>query len=213
VQYLSMLEGRSTDEINQSIRNTNKSIRLKLLEQDEAMVWQAFSDAVIMGDSRTVGFSYHEFIPSSRCMAEGGGMIIDVPKYYDQLLAQNPSEVYLNYGMNDVGLGEWPDANGYAEVYAKEVENLQKVLPDAEIYVESILPAVGVGLQADPDYPRIGEYNEALKEMCENRGYHFIDNTPVAEAHQDWYQEDGLHVQKEFYIFWAMNMLVEVLES
>ena len=76
--------------------------------------------------------------------------------------------------------------------------------------MNSILPAIGVGLEADADYPRIGEYNEALEAMCEEHGWAFIDNDVLAEEHADLYQPDGLHVDKSFYKYWAANMLTEV---
>lgn len=38
------------------------------------------------------------------------------------------------------------------------------------IYINSILPAVGVGLDADPDYPRIDEYNGRTSEDVRRRG-------------------------------------------
>ena len=102
-------------------------------------------------------------------------------------------------------LGDWRDTVSYThlDVYKRQ----------ATIYLNSILPAVGVGLEADPDYPRIGEYNEAMKTMAEEKGYHFIDNTQMAQEHQDLYQEDGLHVQPDFYKYWAANMMAGVNES
>ena len=145
-------------------------------------------------------------------MAEGGGIITDATKYLDQLKTLNPDMIFLCYGLNDVGLGQWPDADDYVKDYAKVVKKLQKALPDATIYINSILPAVGVGLDADPDYPRIDEYNDALQKMCEEEGWPYIDNTQLAKEHENLYQEDGLHVETEFYKYWAANMMTEVEE-
>lgn len=52
-----------------------------------------------------------------------------------------------------------------------------------------------------------------MKTMAEEKGYHFIDNTQMAQEHQDLYQEDGLHVQPDFYKYWAANMMAGVNES
>ena len=43
--------------------------------------------------------------------------------------------------------------------------------------------------------------------MAEENGYQFIDNTMVAQEHADLYEADGLHLKKEFYKYWAANML------
>lgn len=213
VVYLQSLGGGDAAEVSAEITAIKKAKWKALLESDETAVWSAFNDAAILGDSRAVGFYFWEFVPEDRVLAKGGGMITDVPEYLDTLKTLQPEEVFLCFGLNDIGIGTWPVAEDYAEVYAENVELLMEALPDAEIYVNSTLPAVGVGLNADPDYPRIGEYNEALKAMCEEKGYHYIDNTPMAEEHEDLYQEDGLHVQKDFYIYWATNMIAEVFDE
>ena len=122
---------------------------LELADSDEDAVWSEFSNSVILGDSRAVGFYFMNFCLKNRVMAEGGGIITDATKYLDQLKTLNPDMIFLCYGLNDVGLGQWPDADDYAKDYAKVVKKLQKALPDATIYINSILPAVGVGLDAE----------------------------------------------------------------
>ena len=62
-------------------------------------------------------------------------------------------------------------------------------------------------------YARLEEYNAALKAMTEQNGYRYVDNTYVAEEHQNLYQDDGLHLQPDFYKYWAANMLTEVNEQ
>lgn len=212
VGYLTELENQDIDEISKNIKATRSSMSLELADTDESAVWEAFADAAILGDSRAVGFYYHEFVPEERVMAKGGGKITDVSEYLDQLTALNPEQIFLCYGLNDIGIGFWPVAEDYAVDYAKQVELLYEKLPDTTVYVNSILPAVGEGLNADPDYPRFGEYNEALAAMCKEKGWHYIDNTQMAKEHVDLYQADGLHVEKEFYKYWAANMLTEVEE-
>jgi lysophospholipase L1-like esterase len=211
--YLKELENKDVDEVSEEVRAIQTEKRREKLETDENAVWSAFNNAAILGDSRAVGFYTWEFLPESRVLAQGGGMITDVPEYLDQLEALDPDEVFLCYGLNDIGIGEWPVAEDYAATYAENVELLKEALPNAEIYVNSTLPAVGVGLSADPDYPRIDEYNEAVKAMCQEKGYHYIDNTIIAEENEDLYQEDGLHVRYEFYLIWATNMIAEVMSE
>ena len=213
VAYLTKLEKQNVSEIGKSIDEIRAEQNLALADSDESAVWSSFENAAVLGDSRAVGFSLHEFIPEDRVMAQGGGKITDLPQYYDQLKALNPKAVFLCFGLNDVGIGFWPTGEEYAAECEKQIAALQAELPDATIYLNSILPAVGVGLDADPDYPRIGEYNEAMKTMAEEKGYHFIDNTQMAQEHQDLYQEDGLHVQPDFYKYWAANMMAGVNES
>ena len=215
IAYLSDLEKQDVEGIGKEIKQIRDKYSLAMADTDEGAVWAAFSDAAILGDSRAVGFYYHEFVPEERVLAQSGGKITDItemPEYVERLKALKPKHIFLCFGLNDVGIGIWPTGQEYAAEYEKQMQILIQALPESEIYINSILPAVGVGLSADPDYPRIGEYNEALKTMAEEKGYHYIDNTKVAEEHQDLYQEDGLHVQTEFYKYWAANMLTGVDE-
>lgn len=210
VAYLESLEKQDVSEIQQQIKSTRSSIGLELADTDESAIWSAMAEAVILGDSRAVGFSYYEFMTEDHVMAKGGAKITDAVGYIDQLTAMQPTEVFLCYGLNDVGIGIWPTGEEYATEYEKQVNELKSKLPGATFYVNSILPATGVGLEADADYPRIGEYNTALEAMCKKNNWPYIDSTKLAEEHADLYQQDGLHLQKEFYKYWAANMLTEV---
>lgn len=216
ITYLESLEKQDVSAIGKKIDEISVELNQNLAEVDERAVWAGFGDAMILGDSRAVGFSFHEFIPEERVLAQGGGKITDIsemPAYLEQIKSVNPKKIFLCFGLNDVGIGFWPEAANYAVVYAEQVEILKKELPDSVIYINSILPAVGVGLEADSDYPRIGEYNEALKSMAAEKGYHYIENGKVCEEYQNLYQPDGLHVEKEFYKYWAANMLAGVKEE
>lgn len=212
IAYLKSLEDQDISEIDEEIKVIKSELNLDIADTDEAAVWSRFENAAILGDSRAVGFYYHEFVPEERVMAQGGGKITDVPGYIEQLKKLNPEQIFLCFGLNDIGIGFWPTPEDYNAAYVEEMDLLAAELPNSTVYINSILPAVGVGLEADPNYPRIGEYNEGLKALCEEKGYHFIDNTEMAEEHADLYQEDGLHVETEFYKYWAANMLTEVEE-
>lgn len=212
VRYLTSLEEQDTKAISNNIKEVRARLGMNLADSDESVIWINFEDSMIMGDSRALGFSFHEFMPEERVLAQGGGKITDVDEYIKQVKTLNPERIFLCYGLNDIGIGFWPEPEMYAEACDERIRLLEEELPDTTVYLNSILPAVGVGLDADPNYPRIGEYNEALKAMCEEKGHHYIDNSQLVEEHSDLYQGDGLHVAKEFYKYWAANMLAKVEE-
>ncbi len=207
VSYLKSLENQDVAKIQKKIKSANASVGLEQADSDEAAIWAAMADEYILGDSRAVGFSSYELMSEDHVFAKSGGKITDAVDYLDQLEALQPTEIFLCYGLNDVGLGIYPTGEDYATEYKTQVESLQEGLPDTTIYVCSILPATGEGLEADSDYPRIDEYNEALEKMCQKNDWPFVDCTEVAEEHTDLYQTDGLHLQKEFYKYWSACML------
>lgn len=211
--YLQSLNDRGKEDVLSAVETVKKEKKLAELEAgEESAIWSLFDNAVIIGDSRVVGFSFWEFLPESRALAQGGGMITDIPVYLDQLSALQPHNVFLAFGLNDYGIENWPIVEDYIEVYVENVNLLKEVLPDAEIYVNSTLAAVGEGLYASRQYSRIDEYNAGLRAMCEREGYHYIDNDFIGLEHADLYQEDGLHIQQELYPIWARNMLKEVID-
>lgn len=211
--YLESLEKQDVDVISTKIDTLKAEQGLKLAAEDENAVWSGFDSAMILGDSRAVGFRYFELLLEDQVIAESGKKITDVPEMIDQVKKVSPKQVFLCFGLNDIRSGVWPETTAYAEAYGEVVAFLNRELPGTTVYINSILPAVGVGLAEYEDYSRIGEYNAALQKMAEKNGYKYIDNTTVAGEHIDLYEADGLHLQKEFYKYWAANMLKEVKEQ
>ena len=73
VAYLTKLEKQNVSEIGKSIDEIRAEQNLALADSDESAVWSSFENAAVLGDSRAVGFSFHEFLPEDRVMAQGGG--------------------------------------------------------------------------------------------------------------------------------------------
>lgn len=212
IAYLESLEQQDVQAINEVVRAIRTRENLNLADTDEGAVWGSFEDTAILGDSRAVGFSFYELLPEDQVMAESGAVITDVSKNIDQLKRLNPELVFLCYGINDVKSGLWPEPADYAAECAVQMQAVIDALPESGVYLNSILPAGGNAVW-DASYARIEEYNAALKAMAAQKGYGYIDNTVLAEEHQSLYQEDGLHLQTEFYKYWAANMLTGVDEQ
>lgn len=212
IRYLESLENQNVQEINDVIKGIRVRHGLDIADTDESTVWRNFENCAVMGDSRAVGFSYYEFLPEDWVIAESGSIITDVSKNMDKLKRLDPERVFLCFGINDVKCGLWPEPDAYAAECAAQIQAVMSELPECDVYLNSILPTGGAAVW-DESYARIGEYNAALQAMAQQNGYHYIDNTYVAEEHQDLYQSDGLHLQPDFYKYWAANMLTEVNEQ
>ncbi len=211
-EYLKQLESKDITSVEQEVKSVKKESQLAAIEAGELSLWAQFSDYVIFGDSRTVGFSFYEFLDSQRVIAEGGYTIADIAKHEDQIAALNPSYLFLCTGLNDVSIGLWETPEDYVAGYEKVMQELMSLLPDTEIYINSILPAKDVAYEESEKWKEIPDYNAAVKAWCEEKGYHYIDNTSVYEEHSDLYDMDGIHFQKDFYQYWAMNMIAGVDE-
>lgn len=210
VAYLESLEKQDISAISSKIDAVKAAHSLEMSETDENAVWGGFDSAMILGDSRAVGFRYFEFLLENQVIAESGRKITDVPDEIETLKKASPKQIFLCFGINDIRSELWPEPAEYAAAYQEVVALLHKELPGTTIYINSILPAVGDGYSSYEGYARISDYNAAIKEMAEKNRYRYVDNDSVAAAHVDLYEADGLHLQKEFYKYWAANMLTEV---
>ncbi len=210
IEYLKELEAKDVDAVEKEIKQVKKEAQAEAVAKGELSVWAQFSDYVIFGDSRTVGFSYYEFLDKQRILAEAGLTIANIPDYIEQMKTLNPSHIFLCTGLNDVSIGLWKTPEEYVADYENKVQEIKKNLPDAHIYINSIFPAQDPAFQKSSAWRNIPEYTEAVRKWCEEKGYIYIDNTEVFEAHKDLYDVDGIHFQKAFYEYWAINMLAEV---
>lgn len=210
VTYLKQLEAKDMDTVEGAVKKVRKEAQEEAIANGELSVWAQFSDYVIFGDSRTVGFSYHEFLDSSRVMADAGLTIGNIPDYLEQIKTLNPSTLILCTGINDVSIGYWPSPEEYVAGYEEQMQTLMKELPDTHIYINSIFPAQDPAFDREDSWMNIPAYNEAVKAWCEEKEYSYIDNTEVFEEHKDLYDIDGIHFRTEFYEYWALNILAEV---
>lgn len=209
IAYLKTLEDKNAAEINTKVKKLKKEQNKEYMDKNDEAVWTGFEDAVIMGDSRAVGFSYYNFMSEEQVYAEKGALITSVKDHVEAVKAFNPGQIYICFGLNDLQSGQWPTSDSYSEQCAEIIKLLKEELPQCDVYLNSILPVTEATEEVDTIYSSIPEYNDSMKQMCEEKGYNYIDNTAMAREHMDLYETDGLHLQSAFYTYWATNMLLE----
>lgn len=217
IQFLKQLEAQDPTVVDEEIKALHqqrlmelREERLRQLESGAVSVWSLFEDYVLLGDSRAVGFYFYEFLPESRVLAEAGATILDLEGHIPDLVKINPSTLFLCYGLNDVGIGIWTTPEEYVTDYARIISEIREELPDVEIYISSILPARDPAFEKSSAWYDIPQYSAAVKEMCQEIDCYFVDNDALAEEYADLWEPDGIHVQRDFYLHWAANMMLEV---
>ncbi len=209
--YLKSLEKKDTVTIEKKVKKVKRDAQAEAVEKGEISVWEQFNGSVLFGDSRTVGFQYYEFLDKKQVLAKNGLTIKDIDTYLPQIKTLNPSVLFLCTGLNDVSTGLWKSPEDYVKSYEEKIQLLKKELPDTEIYINSIIP-VQKPASGHAYNKKIPGYNKAVKAWCKEKGYAYIENKEVYEEHKDLYDVDGIHFQKKFYEYWALNMLEEVNE-
>lgn len=175
-------------------------------------VWSLFDDYALLGDSRTMGFSFYDYMPSERVLADSGATINKVADHLDELKKLSPTSIFLTYGINDVGIGYWPTPEDYVNKMDETLKLLKQELPNATVYVNSIIPAIDPAFKRGPAWRSIPDYNAAVKAYCEENGVPYIDITSLCTENQNLYQADGIHMMSEFYPKWAVCMITEVYD-
>ena len=210
VRYLQSLEGESVAQVEERIQERESQRRQEQIQSgtmDTSDIWAQLKDAVIMGDSRAVGFYYFDFLDHSRVLATGGATIADIAGQIDTLKALNPPQIFLCYGLNDLSIGYWHSTAEYLPALDEAIQALQAALPNATVFVSSILPARDPAFQQREVWRQIPDYNVAIQAFCAEKGYHYIDNSQICQEYADLWQYDGIHVKPEFYPYWGENLV------
>jgi len=171
-------------------------------------------DALFIGDSRTVGLSLYSGIRSTYYADTGLSVLTALSKAFLTVeengvsrkatildaVALSPTfkKVYIAFGINEIG---WPSSATFIGTYEYLLTELQKLMPDAIIYIQGIIP-VSQAVH-DSGYiknERVAEYNALLAELAERYGVCFLDLTDLyAEAGgvlTNDISSDGIHLNR-----------------
>ncbi len=169
-----------------------------------------FSDALFIGDSRTVGLSLYSGISSTYYADTGLNVLTALSKRFLNLngqsltildavaLSPNYSKGYIAFGINEVN---WPSTATFIGTYETLLTSLQKLMPDAVFYVQGVIP-VSAAVDAS-DYiknARVSTLNASLYELAEKCGAYFISLDGLYEQYggvlPPSLSSDGIHLNR-----------------
>lgn len=188
-----------------------------------------FSDAVFLGDSLTVGYvDYDIDLSGARVLAYEGASPNnfvnrttlknandeeEVP--LDILAAEPPAKLYLLVGTNALASGT-PD-EGFLNYYGRLLDELKSILPDTQIFVQSILPVRPEVLESSPGMAtdHLNTINEAIRDMCAEKGCYYLDLASAFTDSEgnliaDYAQPDGIHLTVSGYNNWVTYLCTHV---
>lgn len=216
VEALRTMEAGDPDQVTEIVRGRQKArmeaerdeMRAKLLN-GEIDVWSLLQDYVILGDSRPAGFYYYGILPGERVLCGAGDTVRLIrEERLPDIVALNPARAYISYGINDINIGYWDTPEEYIAEFSSVMDALEAAVPGIEIYINSILPVQDWALYKGEKWPEAPIYSEALRQMCAEKGYTYIDNDQICAEHQELYDSDGIHFQQAFYDYWATNFVL-----
>lgn len=177
-----------------------------------------FNTAVLLGDSLTYGFQAYDIdvppiIVANESISVGQFATVATVKtaqgqstMLDALLAVKPEKIYIMLGINSMSMSE----DAFIGYYNSMVTEIKEKLPNAEIYVESILPVTASrAMSGNSNFinnERIDRYNKRLLQLCWQQELYYVD---VAEAFRDsngnmpeHLSADGIHIGPKSYKVW-----------
>lgn len=185
----------------------------------------ALSKSVFIGDSRTEGLKLYTSLSQSgaRIYSSVGMMVNNAltdnivthegkKMTLPAALSDDPDfdSVYIMLGINELG---WVYTQSYIDGYAKLIDAVRAVNPDAKIYIQSLLPVTKELSDVDPVFHngRIEEFNKALSQLAAQKGVLYLnvaeafsadDGSLPAEA-----SSDGVHLSKAYCNKWLEYIL------
>lgn len=179
-----------------------------------------FDDALFVGDSITAGIQAYSLMKNASVVAFTGintdtimtrevirndaGELETMPQAISR--CTGVKKIYVMLGANGIA---WISKDNFVENYGIFLDTIRQQHPDADIYVQSILPVTASKEQSDPQFAnsKIREYNAALLQMAQEKEYYYLD---VAEAFADENgclpeeasPTDGMHFGPKYYEVW-----------
>ena len=179
-----------------------------------------FSDAVFIGDSRTVGMYEYGGLEEITTFYASTGLtiykifdsaIVEVPGQrqkitIEEALGQNQfKKIYLMIGINEMGTGT---VETFVAKYQEVVEHLLELQPEAIIYIQGILK-VTTERSNQGDYitnEGIVDRNEALSQLADNVRIFYLDANPMicdsTGGLEPSYTFDGVHLKAKYVEIW-----------
>lgn len=166
---------------------------------------------VFVGDSITEGFPLADAFPKRHVINRGigGDMVEGVIERLDVSVADlKPSRVYVMIGINDLWWGEAVSMEVRGERYVRLLQGLKQAAPQADIFIQSILPGGGNMPELNA---RVVEVNTMLRRLAEEAGFTYVDLHPwlgdETGALRPEFTTDGIHLTLGGYEAWLQAIL------
>lgn len=192
------------------------------LPQTDPVGDEWFSDAVVMGDSRTEGLLLYSGLEVGLGLSKVGlnvSTALNRASFHingqdvtleTALRGGAWTKVYIMLGINEAG---WMNKDKFYSNYCGIVDVVRQELPDAQIYIQTIPPVSAKrSAGSGPSNDKIAAFNDLIVKMCAEKEVYLVD---VAAAFTEpdgclssQNSSDGLHFKKA-----AMTAWIHYLES
>ena len=178
-----------------------------------------FQDSAFIGDDLFDYLAGYSLIDQSRVFAKEGAKTEDGLASVDKVKALNPKKVFINYGRNDLNFGNGRNAETTSDAVTELVTKLKEALPDATIYVVSMMPITQDLEISNGTYHTekdVDALNTALSTKTTAAGPNYIDITAPFKKNNgylnDDYTADGYTIRKAYFPF-LLNGIAKTINN
>ena len=161
-----------------------------------------FQKDLFLGDSITDSLSFYELIDEKNVFARLGFTTKKALDEIEEIINKNPENIYILFGMNDILT--FKDSEKFIMCYKELIDTIHDKLPNATIYIQSILPVTPEVKSNKPSLTNenIDIFNHAIKKMAEEENIKYLNIREILENNTKLFEPDGIHVKYKFYELW-----------
>ncbi|WP_297519260.1 GDSL-type esterase/lipase family protein [uncultured Clostridium sp.] len=207
IKELTDLEDSNITDINNDIEQVQEELNPPKPEEptnptEPKNYKEIFSSSLIMGDSQTEGLTVYGFLDNTSVIGvKGGNLVSAKANNITTLSSLSPKHIFTLYGMNDILIYQ-SNIDGFIDDYTSLIKEIQALLPDSKVFVNSILPVEEKVTIGRPVYKQIDTYNTALRAMCDELDVEYVNSNQILIDNTTLFEGDGMHLKPSFYNKW-----------
>ena len=190
-----------------SLREQVRTLDIALFSPEELASWRRrFDNAVFIGDSLTQAFISYGFFDEDHVKYKRSASISQLDEQIQAAIDRLPDTVIFFTGLNDVSFFI-NDPTQYYEAYLEKVNQVHSALPNAQIFVISLLPCSDALAASDYHLARSPEFDAQLKRLDPSSPARYLDCHWLVR--QELYLDDGIHFTESFYTLLIQYLALE----
>ena len=162
---------------------------------------------VFLGDSITDEGEWVELLGNTNILNRGisGDTTRRILNRLDAIVQIKPKQIFLMVGINDF-VNENRSIEEVLSKYRIILEELQKQIPQTEVFIQSVLPVNNNFTYFLQDNQNVIKFNLKLQELAKEFNYQYIDVfSYLADSENQLdvkYTTDGVHLNGKAYLIW-----------
>lgn len=212
---INIVDKKNENDLN---NDENKYEYGQKVPENEEVSDEYFDDAVFIGNSQIEGIQVYKAMKNATVYASKGIMVDTI--YTKQViktssgdritimdaLAQNKfGKVYIMLGANELG---WAYEDEFIKQYGKVIDSIKSLQPNAQIYVNAIMPVSKTKSDNDKIYnnTNVDRFNKLILEMTKEKKVYYLDSKEAMGDENGNLPEDagpdGIHLNSTYYDKW-----------